>query len=133
MSRNLSGVWVGQYRYPDGGLDFPVAENSVSFQASIRDVGGAFTGQVTEEGGPPSTLRGTREGTAVTFSKRYAHSGGGLFTDRVVYSGDLNEDATRIDGEWNILRLNHVPGAFFMMREAPLQKEVVGETEVEVL
>ena len=130
MTRNLSGIWIGAYKYPVGSL-FPATPQAVSFRADIRDLGGAFTGQVDEDGGPPSSLRGTREGASVTFSKRYAHSGGGLYRDRIIYNGDVNEDATRIDGEWRIPGFEHTPGEFFMMRDKPPEQEVQQETYME--
>ncbi len=113
MTRNLTGRWIGEYRY--AGTGHP----PVSFEARLDDRGGAFEGDVTEDGGPPSFIRGLREGSSVTFSKRYANSGGGRFIDRIIYSGGLNEDASRIDGTWTISRLAHAPGAFFMQRDTP--------------
>lgn len=125
MSKNLTGRWIGQYRYPEGSSE-PGALSTfeaVSFTVHISDSGGAFSGELEEDGGPPSTIRGMREGGAITFSKRYSDTGGGRFVDRILYEGGVNDDATRIDGNWMIPRITHSPGAFFMMREKPQKQE----------
>ncbi len=134
MSRNLTGLWVGEYRYPehalgpDGSPPLPV-----SFTAQISDQGGSFFGKISEEDGPASIIRGTREGSAVTFSKRYVDTGGGRFLDRVLYQGGLDEEGTRVDGTWSITRIEHEPGDFFMMREKPKADEKEVEQEIEIV
>lgn len=134
MSRNLTGLWVGEYRYPVNARD-PISSLKfppVSFTARISDQGGSFFGEITEDDGPSSVIRGTREGGSVTFSKRYSDTGGGRFIDRILYEGGLNDDATRIDGSWVIARVPEGPGEFFMMREKPKAKEVEVEREAEI-
>jgi len=135
MTRNLTGLWVGEYRYPTGSVHpqtfAPLL--SVSFKAQITDQGGAFYGEITEDNAPGAHIRGTREGSSVTFSKRYSDTGGGRYLDRIVYEGGLNEDNTRMDGTWMILRGLTRPGAFFMMREKPGAREVDVEREAEIV
>jgi hypothetical protein len=132
---SLSGRWIGQYRYPDASdlpeLHFP--QDPVDFVAQITDQGSGFLGEISEIGAPDSFLRGTKEGASITFSKRYSDTGGGLYVDRIIYQGGLNEDTTRIDGFWHIPRLEGFSGAFFMMREKPKPKEVARPREAEVL
>lgn len=130
---DMSGIWVGQYRYGAGIVDLKGNMlDEVPFTAHISDRGGAFLGEVEEEGAPASTLRGQREGSTVTFSKRYSDSGGGRFIERVIYEGLLNEDGTRIDGEWSIHKPHAISGAFFMMREPPLKADAEHEAELEL-
>lgn len=112
QNQNLTGVWDGVYAYPGRG-------GSVSFLATLLDSGASLSGTAHEEGSGPgaglllSTLSGHRDGHVVAFRKTYA-SGSGPEYDTVDYSGALNADGTRIEGDWTIP--SQLSGRFVMTR-----------------
>ena len=111
----LTGAWSGAYRYPgDAGPE-------TVFNAQIEEVGGAFTGALSEPNlllpdfGPVSTsdIEGVRTGALVTFIKFYDGSGG--MGHAVSYEGRVNANLTHIEGVWSIP--GNWSGAFFMTRD----------------
>lgn len=120
----LSGFWTGVYDYPDG------HEQPVPFNAVIRDEGGSLTGEIIE----PNTfaqckdrelfasLSGTRNGNDVHFVKSYedlpeaGHS--------IAYSGTLNADRTKIEGQWSTMEPGYsYAGPFVMNRKSGKKEE----------
>jgi hypothetical protein len=101
MAQNLTGIWHGLYSYPR-------FEQPVYFVATLISFANSFSGTTHEavEGrsGAPlqlfASLEGVRDGTTVTFTKRYDGSHG--WTHKVEYEGDLSADALEIEGTWSI-------------------------------
>jgi hypothetical protein len=111
---NLTGVWHGLYSYAYG--------QSVSFVATLIDSGASFSGTIHEPstfGGHTiyATLGGSRQGSAVSFLKRYEKSAGPQYAASIQYEGALNGDATEIEGRWTI-RMLRLSGKFLMIRSA---------------
>ncbi len=120
---SLSGVWHGQYFYPerdDKGQAFP-KRAPVQFGARIVEDGGRFTGDIVE----PNTFgedtsshlradivegRVSPDG-GVRFTKRYDGTAG--VGHDVGYSGRLIDDGVSIKGRWET---GGVTGAFVMGR-----------------
>jgi hypothetical protein len=110
----LTGVWDGAFRQPVVG--------SISFTATLIESGQHITGSTHEPcacahyGCPREThvakLAGHRHARSVSFVKTYDPPGFGY--DTVVYSGELNGDATEIAGTWTIK--SGFSGEFVMMR-----------------
>ena len=116
---DLTGAWFGHYSYPG------TLRPAVAFIASIEEAGGLIAGTTSEraEGDElHAILRGSREGTAVAFTKAY--DGAGRLAHAVEYEGDLDEDGGRVAGTW---RLEGWAGKFEMTRG------IVEETEEEAL
>jgi hypothetical protein len=111
---SLTGVWDGLYEWSDGRPRTP-------FMAIIIDVGGALSGSVHEvsRSGPregqelTALLSGSRSDGSVRFTKSYDPKGGLRFRP-VAYQGELNADASEIEGTWTIPRLSS--GRFLMIR-----------------
>ena len=97
---SLTGVWDGVFRQHTHG--------SVVFTATHIESGNQITGSThercTQFDCPRkthlATLSGDRHGRAVSFVKTYDPPGFGY--DAVMYSGELNSDASEIAGEWTI-------------------------------
>ena len=111
---NLSGEWDGIFNYPH---DRPPN----AFTATLRDNGGALTGETTESGEEredPAVLHawleGRRSGNAVHFVKSYDAAVRAAYV--VHYEGTVAPDGNEMSGRW------HVPGVwsgtFIMVRRA---------------
>src|SRR5215475_2303792 len=119
-AENLTGVWQGLYSSSH--------VESVSFVATLIDSGGSFSGTIHEpsifHGGTIyATLAGARQGSAVSFLKRYEKSAGPQYVASVQYEGALNADATEIEGRWTIGAVV-LSGKFLMIRSAGKTIEV---------
>ncbi|AWW75474.1 hypothetical protein CD351_13640 [Erythrobacter sp. KY5] len=113
-SDNLTGEWDGTFAYPD----VPEAGPVTPFLARLSEAGGVLTGSVIEpnefaEGTVRATVCGSRIGKSVHFAKTY-HGAGWEYRQTVLYYGRLNDDGTRIAGEWQI---DHWRGPFEMTRD----------------
>ena len=111
---NLSGLWLGSYSYP-GGIG-----PTTPFMAKLVDAGGSLSGEIVEPntmGTSAETLEaflvGTREGSAVDFTKTY--DGTGDVFNSIDYVGRLSDDGNRVTGVWSMEDLD---GSFEMYREA---------------
>jgi hypothetical protein len=110
---NLIGVRSGLYSYPHGG-------HPVAFAATLTEISGWLSGTMEEvaTAGPArgrtirATLQGRRTGGSVTFLKSYDDLPPGY--DTVHYAGEVNHDATEIDGRWTIP--GSWSGTFLMIR-----------------
>jgi hypothetical protein len=128
MTDNLTGVWDGSFVQPHVGM--------VTFLATLIESGGALGGNVTEPCILPdcplkthnASIAGHRSGSAVSFVKRYEPPGYGY--DTISYEGQVNADATEIDGRW---RLPGTPlsGTFLMVRSTRAAQAVVTEQQAE--
>jgi hypothetical protein len=111
--QNLTGVWHGLYTYSDG--------MSVAFVATLIDTGTALTGSTHEPctTGPRTgstlyaTLSGSRQGSAIAFTKTYGEAGF-EYQSAIRYEGTLSGDETEIEGRW-IIRAT-LSGKFLMIR-----------------
>ena len=123
-SEDLSGLWHGQFDYPNHQPPTP-------FVATLLDQEGAVSGAITENSTLPprvgeplyAVVRGRRSGLAVSFRKSYE-------TDDpryqvVNYEGRVSSDGTEIEGSW---RTGGWQGRFLMIRGA--SREVTVESEV---
>ena len=112
-NENLTGVWHGLYSYP-------AYREPVYFVATLIQSGSSLSGTIHEsekgEHGSPLTLfasvRGSMSGTSVDFNKTYNGTGG--WSHAVGYCGQLNADATEIEGTWTIV--GDWSGRFLMIR-----------------
>lgn len=122
---SLTGVWDGCYAYPRGLQPVP-------FQAVLLEIGETLTGSIWEvcASGPEqgrrldSFVEGRREGRIVQFIKRYDGSGGR--SHAVAYTGELNADATEIEGVWTIPGV--WSGTFLMIRSPGREASVERKT-----
>ncbi len=117
MDRNnsvsLTGVWHGLYSYP--GFAEPVY-----FVATLIQSGGSISGTIHEaeigRNRAPLTLYASVSGSVdrpnVDFAKTYDGSGG--WTHTVMYSGQLADDGSEIEGTWTIR--GGWSGRFLMIR-----------------
>lgn len=112
---SLTGCWSGAFVYAIGG-------HETVFNAQIEDSGGAFTG-VTQEPNDfidsdddilHAEIEGHREGSAVTFVKRYKHQHREA-RHTIRYEGTADADLTRIEGQWSVS--SNWTGTFAMIRE----------------
>ncbi|WP_108788251.1 hypothetical protein [Erythrobacter sp. Alg231-14] len=122
---DISGRWDGTFYYPD----VPEAGPVTPFLANLTESGGVLNGTIIEpnEYSPAtahSTIAGQRIGSSVTFSKTY-HGAGDEYSETVVYSGSLSDDANMITGEWSI---DHWCGTFEMVRELSSDPAECAET-----
>lgn len=121
---DLSGVWYGRYI-----SRVDAQENG--FIAVIEEVGGAFSGTITEpddEGGGGirrAIVSGQRTGQALYFTKQYV----GRWDHAVRYSGRIDGEGTRANGTWNV---DWLVGTFTMEREK-FSVEALEAEEEEVL
>jgi hypothetical protein len=124
---DLSGRWTGMFNYPG---PFP----PVGFEAELRDDGGSISGTIFEADENPhgtgetlhSIVEGSRQGSAVTFSKMYEDAE--RMPEPVFYSGTIQPDGNEISGRWEIP--GHWSGTFLMVRNpgaAEAAEEQVGE------
>jgi hypothetical protein len=128
MTDNLTGVWDGTFVQPQVGM--------VTFLATLIESGDVLGGNVTEPcilpGCPLKThnasIAGHRSGSVVSFVKSYEPPGNGYGT--VSYEGQVNAEATEIDGRW---RLPGTPlsGTFLMVRSGKPAQAVVTEQQTE--
>jgi hypothetical protein len=106
---DLSGHWTGMFNYPG---PFP----PVGFEAELRDLGGSIAGTVSEPDADHGILQaiveGSRQGSAVTFTKMYDDSE--RMPEPVFYSGTIQPDGYEISGRWEIP--GHWSGTFLMVR-----------------
>jgi hypothetical protein len=112
----LTGQWQGRYYYPR-------RPDPVGFEASIFDREGELGGSITERSTLPdmngavlyATLRGTRRGQRVRFTKSYEVNDRRY--GRVNYSGKLSADRLHIAGRWHIAgTFGLISGKFEMTR-----------------
>jgi hypothetical protein len=120
---DLSGEWSGIYNYP---AHYPPN----SFEAVIRDAGGAISGVIRQPGEffePPGTfqhavIEGSREGSLLRFVKIYDD----LSRPTPHYRGTIQPGGDEIEGEWTIP--GDWSGTFLMIRggkaEAEMELEV---------
>jgi hypothetical protein len=126
---DLSGRWTGMFNYPG---PFP----PVGFEAELRDVGGCFTGTVSEPEDNPhgsggtlhAIVEGQHQGSAVTFAKMYEDAE--RRPEPVFYSGTIQPDGNEISGRWEIPR--HWSGTFLMVRDSGVAEAVEEEVGEEV-
>jgi hypothetical protein len=126
MTDNLTGVWDGTFVQPQVGM--------VTFLATLIESGDVLGGNVTEPcilpGCPLKThnasIAGHRSGSVVSFVKSYEPPGNGYGT--VSYEGQVNAEATEIDGRW---RLPGTPlsGTFLMVRSTKPAEAVATEEQ----
>ena len=122
---DLSGRWIGIFNYP---TLLPPEQ----FDAELRDVGGILTGLTSEPnrlgtGTLHAIIDGRREGSSVTFTKRYDDFE--QMPHEVLYAGTVDSSGDEIAGTWEI----HAAwsGTFLMVREgktAVEEEQEAGET-----
>ena len=108
---DLSGPWSGIYNYP---ALYPPN----TFEATIRDVGGMITGEISQPGEffePPGIVRhamieGSRAGSSLSFVKYYDD----LDRPTPHYHGVIQPGGDEIQGEWTIP--GNWSGTFLMVR-----------------
>jgi hypothetical protein len=107
--KDLTGIWNGLYTYSDG--------KSVAFVATLIESGSSLSGTTHERGllgnTAYATLAGSRQGSAVSFVKKYEKHRF-LYKNPVVYEGTLSSDGTEIEGRWAIGKI--LSGKFLMIR-----------------
>jgi hypothetical protein len=126
---DLSGRWTGLFNYPRG---LP----PVGFEADLREVGGCFTGTISEPDDDPqgtgrglqAIVEGQRQDSAVTFAKIYEDAE--RRPEPVFYSGTLQSDGNEISGRWEIQ--GQWSGTFLMIREAGVAEAAEVEAGEEV-
>jgi hypothetical protein len=125
---DLSGRWTGMFNYPG---PFP----PVAFEAELREVGGCFTGTVSEPDDDPrgggtlqAIVEGQRQGSAVTFAKIYENAE--RMPEPVFYSGTVQPDGNEISGRWEIP--GHWSGTFLMIRDSGVAEAAEEEAREEV-
>ena len=113
-SLDMTGFWIGEYRYRWPGM--PV----VPFFANLDEAASALTGTIDEPNmvGASSArlssfIQGRRDGPSVEFAKVY--DGSSDMAHRVDYRGTLSADGLALSGAWS---LEGDSGAFRMTREA---------------
>jgi hypothetical protein len=110
---DLSGVWDGLFSYPS-------RRPPVMFVATLSESGAWLNGVIEEvaTSGPSkgqklsATVQGRRAGRSVSLLKTYDRVFGGY--DSVHYEGEINADATEIEGRWAIV--DRLAGTFLMIR-----------------
>ena len=125
--RDLSGRWNGIYNYPSR---FPPN----TFEATIRDTGGAIAGEISQPGEffePAGTVQhamieGRREGSLVTFVKYYDD----LSRPTPHYRGTIQPGGDEIEGEWTIP--GDWSGTFLMVRAAGKSEATERKVDAEV-
>jgi hypothetical protein len=123
---DLSGVWNGLYTYGAG--------RNEHFVAVLIEHGDIFTGTIHEtprlfgNGGQlNANVEGTRAEVKVSFTKTYDGTGG--WSHAVSYRGDLNAEATEIEGTWRIAATR---GTFLMVRARSAEKSVEARVEEKI-
>lgn len=110
---DCSGAWDGVFNYARG-----MPPNG--FRAELVDHAGAISGETYERSDSPhdrgqtvvALLDGRRDGSAVTFTKRYDDLDRAHY--QVMYVGRLSPDGDEITGEWDIPGV--WSGTFLMVR-----------------
>ena len=103
-------------------FNYPGPFPPVPFEAELQEIGGCFTGTVSEPddddpngGGTLHALvEGQRQGSAVTFAKIYEDAE--RRPEPVFYSGTVQPDGNEISGRWEIP--GHWSGTFMMVRDS---------------
>lgn len=119
---DLSGPWYGSYR------GVGVASNR--FVALLQDRHGALSGSISEPDDlgvaaiRHATVRGRREGAAVSFIKQYD---GSVLAHSVVYLGIVDESGLMLKGTWSFAAYS---GTFVMRRELFTAAELSGREVV---
>jgi hypothetical protein len=131
MSQNTSitGRWHGRYTYLDGG-------EGEAFEADLIESQDAIIGTTTEtsnlhdgfQGARRATISGSRNGSIVSFVKHYARGHG--HDQPIKYDGEVNDDATEIEGIWRIDR--NAFGRFLMIRDLAMPHAVAVKAEEKV-
>jgi hypothetical protein len=124
---DLSGRWSGIFSYP-------ALLPPNSFEATIRDVGGAITGvivqprEIVEVPGPPqqAVIEGRRQGNSVSWVKIYDD----LTRPSPHYSGIIDPGGDEIEGEWVIP--GDWSGTFIMVRARKSSEEAERRISEEV-
>ncbi len=116
---DLSGVWHGQFSYPN-------IQQPAAFVASLIERNALFDGDTEEVGAAgdaagrtlTATLQGRRSEREITFLKLYDGAFDGY--DAVQYVGEVSDDGSEILGRWSIA--GALSGDFMMIRadNAPL-------------
>lgn len=117
---DLTGEWTGIYNYPR-----LLPPNT--FEASIRDSGGALTGEIRQPGEffeaaglvQHAVIEGSRTGNQVRWVKFYDD----LNRDPPSYEGTIQPDGNEIEGTWH--HVGNWSGTFLMIRRA---REQAAET-----
>ena len=115
---DMTGLWTGQYYYPEPG------EPPTGFVATISDNAGLLTGSTSEASefllgvDERADIRGTRSGPAVSFYKYY--DGDGAYGHTVAYDGVLSTDGQQVRGSWSI---DEYSGSFVMSRSLQACRE----------
>lgn len=97
----LLGTWQGRYFYNNG-------RTSVPFTLTLQGRSRKFTGRMREVNTFGSRdashlyadVRGSAQGSLVTFTKKYDGTGGQSHS--VEYRGQLSRDGQRISGKWHL-------------------------------
>jgi hypothetical protein len=130
MSQNTSitGRWHGRYTYLDGG-------EGEAFEADLIESQDAIVGTTTEastfhglKATRKAVVSGSRNGSIVSFVKHYAQNHGHNMP--IKYDGEVNDDATEIEGIWRIDRSAF--GRFLMIRDLALPAAVEVKAEEKV-
>lgn len=127
---NLSGLWEGQYKYPNSW------QSPVSFDADISDGGGVLSGIISEpntfdaEAGHLLTaaMAGRVSSDKVSFTKTYV--GEGRAQHSVTYKGLLSDKGNRITGQWMAgfmkgrFEMNRLSGGEVLVKEEHKELEL---------
>jgi hypothetical protein len=124
---DLSGRWTGIYNYPSM---YPPN----TFEATLRDVGGAVTGVIVQPAEffePAGTMQhavieGRRDGSALSFIKIYDD----LNRPTPHYSGTIQPGGDEIEGEWTIP--GDWSGTFLMIRASGSEEAIERKVSEEV-
>ena len=126
-SHDLSGDWFGMYNYPHGGPP-------TRFEATVRDHGGAITGETAEpdlQREPSPTLHpdneGTHDGERLRFTKFYDDLE--FSPEPILYDGRIDRSGDEIEGGWTIPGV--WSGTFLMVRGARREEAVAQEVAAE--
>jgi hypothetical protein len=125
---SVTGRWEGHFAYAGGML------RPNPFLAEIRDEAGHLSGTTVEPntmaGGfsfYEGTIRGSRQGGRVEFTKLYAAAR--PHAQPIRYQGSLDPEGNIISGTWSI---GVAVGSFEMRREASGEEEEAEERRVEL-
>jgi hypothetical protein len=127
---DMTGLWTGEYWYPEPW------EPRAGFAATINDNDGMLSGSTSEASDvfigtdERADIRGTREGTQISFWKHY--DGDGAYGHTVTYDGTLSSDGQRVEGHWTI---DDYSGDFLMVRrlQAVERDEMILAREVDIV